>query len=243
MSQKLMYSSLTAVDGFTGSSAFTWVDLLAGNGNVSGYTSTGVEMRLTSHAIDIPGAWDNLRKGIYLFDPSPLPTGSVIQSGSFSCVPAAGFTNVFLSSLVLANAPVAAYTSIANSDYQLLNAAKVLHSATRHTIASLVANTRITFPLNAQALVTFQSLYEAGNVFELSTMYDWDFDEVDPGWQASISDSVTMYGWRHATVAYRPILTINYYVGGGYATIHLTCTKATGADVLTVDNWAVEIFT
>ena len=241
MSQKLIYSTAAAVDGFCGSSQYSWVAVLAEDGNVYGYSNTSVEMRLYSGvAVD---EWTNLRKGIYMFPSTAMPEGSVITSGSFSCIPAAGFSDVFLSSLVLANAPTAIANQIAAADYQKLNANKIELSDTRHSIASLVADTRITFPLNAAGYASLQASFDAGGAFKLSTIYDWDFDEVNPGWQAGVADSVSMYGYSYGTAAFRPILTLGFYVGGGYATIKITGTKATGADVLTADNWAIEVFT
>lgn len=242
MSTIVMNPGTSAVDGRVGreGASESWATLIAGNGNVVDYAAAGVTMRIQSTGTS--NLWAALRRGVFLFDPVSLPTGSIIQSGTLSLYPTAATDN-FVSELVLGNAPVTAYTSLIAGDYQLLNAAKVEHGTARVAVASIVPGTRITFTLNAQALTTFQSLYESGNVFELGLYFDWDFDEVSPIWASSTTDDINFYAQNGGLTAQWPILTITYRVGMGYATVHLTGQLVNSGDTVTADMWAVEVFT
>jgi hypothetical protein len=144
---------------------------------------------------------------------------------------------------VLGNAPVTAYTSLIAGDYQLLNAQKVEHGTARVAVADIVVGTRVVWTLNAQALTTFQSLYDSGNVFELGVYFDWDFDATSPTWASSVTDDINFYARNGATSSQWPLLTITYRVGMGYATVTLTGTLGNNGDTVTADMWAVEVFT
>jgi len=242
MAQLTMQSSASAVDGYVerGGASEPWATLISSAGNAVDYTSSGFTMKLTANATT--SLWTGVRRGIFLFDPSPLPPGSIITGGSISFYCNATTSRVFSSSFVLTNAPVTAYTSLITADYALLHAQPVEHGTARVTLASLVAGTRFAFTLNATALTTFQSLYDSGNVFELGLMFDWDFDEVSPTWQSgAVEDDVTVMTVESGSTKW-PILTIEYYVGGGYANLELTCQKANAGDTCDADLFAVEVF-
>lgn len=242
MSTITMQSSTAAVDGYVGreGAVEAFATLIGSAGTAASYTpGTGFSMKMTGNAT--ADKWSDIRRGIFLFDPVTLPTGSVITGGSVSFYPNAINSRNFSSSFVLTNAPVTAYTSLVTADYALLHAAPVEHGTARVTLASLVAATRFSFTLNAQALVTFQSLYESGNVFELGLMFDWDFDGVSPTW-ANAADDITIMTVESGSTKW-PILSITYRVGMGYATVSLTGTKAVAGDTLTAEMWAVEVFT
>lgn len=243
MSAITMQSGASAVDGYAGreGASESWATLIAGAGNTADYTAeTGYSMLLQSTATS--GKWQGLRRMVFLFDPAPLPTGAIITGGSLSLYANATTARNFSSSFVLTNAPVTAYTSLIAADYALLHAAPVEHATARVTLASLTAGARFSFTLNAQALVTFNSLYQSGNVFELGMMFDWDFDGVSPTWQSAVTDDITIMMSEAGSTKW-PILSITYRVGMGHATIALTGTKASAGDTLTADMWAVEVFT
>ena len=243
MSSITMNSGTTAVDGRVGreGASESWATLIAGAGNVVDYAGTGVVMRLSATAT--LNLWAALRRGVFLFDPAPLPAGAIIQGGSLSLYSNTTPSNNFLSNLVLTNAPVTAYTSLITADYALLHAQMVEHGTARVAVSSLIAATRFSFTLNAQALVTFQSLYDSGNVFELGLLFDWDFLSTTPVWVSGATDDITIISQNHATSANWPILTITYRVGKGHATVTLKGTLGNSGDTVTADMWAVEVFT
>jgi hypothetical protein len=244
MSSITMQSSAAAVDGYITRNGVveTWAVITAGAGTTAAYTpGTGFSMKLQAHTD--AGKWTDCVRGVFLFDPAPLPAGSVITGGSISFYPNATTKRELSSSFVLTNAPVTGYTSLVTADYARLKALPVEHGTARVTLASLTAAARFTFTLNAQALVTFNSLYQSGNKFELGLMFDWDFDAgAGPAWASGAADDITIMTVESGSTKW-PILTITYRVGMGYATVNLTGTKASAGDTLTAEMWAVEVFT
>lgn len=242
MSTIVMNPGTTAADGRTGREGAdeSWATIIAGGGNAADHTAAGVTMRLQSSGTS--NQWAALRRGVFLFDPAPLPDGAIIQSGTLALYCTAK-ADTFLSSMVLTNAPVTAYTSIVAADYALLGGTKVEHGTARITVASITAPGWVTWTLNAQALTTFQSLYESGNVFELGVYFDWDFDEVAPTWASSTTDDINFYARNGGTSSQWPTLTIVYRVGMGYATVVLTGQLGNSGDTVTADMFAVEVFT
>jgi hypothetical protein len=184
-----------------------------------------------------------LRRGVFLFDSTPLPPGSILQSANVSFHCNSIVDRNFSSSFVLGNAPVDSYTGLTAADYNRLHLAKVEHSDDRVTLASLTAGVRFDFDLNATAITTLQSTFVSGNAFELGLYFDWDFDEVAPTWQAgTLSDQIGIRGYQAGAPDW-PILTVTYRIGRGYATVQLTGTLANGGDTVTADMFAVEVFT
>lgn len=213
MPEITMTGSADAVDGRVGREGQIqdWADIVAGAGNTVNYTNNGVSILVTARP-DV-GKWSAIRRGVFLYDPADLPDGATITGGSLSLrVNTISGGDPFGSTMVLGNAPVAAYTSLSTADYFTLYSTPVEHSDTRVAVSSLSVGDRAVWPLNAQALTTFQSLYASGNVFELSVRFDCDFDDIEPTWSADASVGVIFDGWRTATEAYRPILTIEYEV-------------------------------
>ena len=238
-----MYGGATAVDGYAGREGVqqTWADLIAAAGSTASHSQASYIMKLQANATT--DRWQTLRRGVFLFDSTELPAGAILQSANVSFMPTVVIARNFSSSFVLANAPVTAYTSIIAADYARLHALKVEHSDSRVALSSLVGSTRFSFDLNAQAILTLQSTFVSGNAFELGLYFDHDFDETSPVWAGgAITDEIRIGGFSAGDPNW-PILTVTFRIGRGYATLQLTGTLANGADTVTADMWAVEVFT
>lgn len=219
MSQMVLHPTSEAVDGYVGREGdFALFDaLIAGNGNSKDDTTNRVVMRLNSAVSG--GLWSGIRRGVFLFKPAALPADAIIQSAVFSLWISSAPTDYWKSKLVLTNAPVQSYTSLAVSDFQLLKGHPVEHGVNRVAVADLTSIsdwTRVDWLLNEQGLLTFQSLYESGNVFELGLMFHWDFDGINPTqpWSPGVSDDVAFASAQWADSAYWPTLTVDYTIGG-----------------------------
>ena len=243
MASITMQSSASAVDGRVqrGGVNEDWATLIAGAGTAVSYTpTTGYSMIFTAHTTT--NEWTTNSRMVFLFDPASLPTGAVITGGTLQLYCNTISANNFGSSFVLTNAPVTAYTSLITADYNRLHLQKVEHGTARVTVASLSAGSYFTFTLNSTALTTFQSLYDSGNVFELGLMYDWDFDETSPTWSSGLSDDITIMTVEAGSTKW-PILSIEYYVGTGNATLEIVGQKASAGDTLNATLLAVEVYT
>jgi hypothetical protein len=220
MSQMVLHPTSEAVDGRVGregDSAY-FSALIAGNGNAVDYTDSRVVMRLNS-VVSPAGLWAGIRRGVFLFKPAALPANAIIQGATFSLWISSAPTNYWQSKLVLTNAPVSHYGSLEVGDFQLLNAQKVEHGVNRVDVADLVditGWTKVDWIVNEVGLVTFQSLYESGNVFELGLMFHWDFDELTPTvpWASATSDDIAFASAQWADSTYWPTLTVDYTIGG-----------------------------
>lgn len=238
-SSYVLHSGASAVDGAAArtSASESFAALIAGTGNYS----QGNPVRMQLKATTTTDLWSDLWRGIFLFDPSPLPPGSIITGGSLSLYVNTITARSFSSSFVLTNAPVASYTTIASGDYDLLHDQPVEHGTARVLLSSLSAGSRFSLTLNSTAITTFNSLFDSGNVFELGLMFDWDFDGTSPTWSSGASDDLEITS-SESGAANWPILTLEYYVRGGYATLEITGTKASAGDTLKATLMVAEVF-
>ena len=243
MSEQLTYPSATAEDGYSQRAGVsqTWADIIAANGTQASDGDTGFSMILQAHATT--DRWQTLRRGLFMFDVSPLPPGAIVSGANVSFYPNSVTAEVFSSSFAIAAGDSASATGVVAGDYQL-NAQPTEYSDSRVLLSNIVATTRFSFDLNAVGYAALQAAYDASEVFKTSLLFDWDLDAASPTWAgSSVKDDITIMCYEDGAPKL-PTLTITFRVGRGYATIELTGTLAGGgADTVTADIWAVEVFT
>ena len=235
----------SVVDGWVGRKFVneSFAALLAGAGTDDlGYNDPTVYAQYAASSTS--NQWERCLCGAFLFDVQAyIPDGAVVTAGVLTLTVAAAVTDAFGAEVVLRNAPLTNYTSVVNGDYAAMQGDKTEHGTARYAITGKTTGDLINFTLNSTALTTLASTLVSGNPFELGVELDATFDETPPTW-SSLGNSVIQFASaQHGTSAYRPYLTLTYYIESGYATVKITATKQSAGDGVTADLFVIEPFT
>lgn len=195
----------TSVDGFARREVVggeSWASLRGGAGTVSNDSSTGMNVRLSSHSSS--SNWTSLNRDFFLFDTSAL-TGTV-ASGTFS-VYCTAVTNNFSLSIKLINTTPASNTAIVSGDY--VNTGTTLQSDTSIAISSYTTSAYNDYPLNSTGV----SSVNISGITKFGLRNDADINNSEPAWSASATGEIAVSQADTAGTTQDPKLVITEATG------------------------------
>ncbi len=219
----------------------TWSTKINGAGNVADDTNTRIDMTLSSQPT--PDRWRNVSRGVLLFyiPDGPIPAGAIVESAKVSLEPQGTPNNNFNTSLTLTDSDPASDTGLASSDYQN-GKGTVEFTDTRVTFLSMTGGAKFEFDLNAAGIAALETAIAAQTVFKTGLRFSHDFDDIEPTWVNFVADLVLIWSSDNGNAALDPYLEVTFRIGPGSATVKVTGEKGNSADGITIDTWAVEIF-
>lgn len=196
----------TTVDGRAARSGVdqTFANIRSGAGNNQNDSETGSgSPSLTASATS--NQYSLMRRAIWLFDTSSIPSGATINSATLTLRGAAKGNGLGSPDLVIDVPSPASNTAVATADFNIANWAGTEKG--RMTYASYSAAGDNVITLNVNCIV------KAG-ITKLGGRLGWDFDNSTTGltWSSGLN---SYFQWTTAdNGSNKPTLTVDYTVGG-----------------------------
>jgi len=195
----------------------TWHNIVSGAGTAASYTNRYLFLfRMYSDYVT-ENQWDEINRGIMLFNTAGLPDDAVITSATLSFyITHKGDDGSFTPDLCLYAVTPASDAALVAADYSTFGNTEY---SDKLTYAGMTLNAWNTFPLNAAGRAAISKTGMSRFGFRNST-YDVA-DELDPGnhnptWASGKTAYIFCYFRSEA--GYSPYLTIDYTTSGGVAT-------------------------
>lgn len=185
-------------------------DIRAFNGSVSDTTSTTVICgRLASGATS--PQYIRLSRGIYMFDTSPIPDTSLVQTAIFSLFGETKTNTVGLSDShaglgIVSTNPASTDTLIA-SDYNIANWGSIRY-ATDIGYAAFLIEAYNNFTFNQ----TGKDAVNKVGITKIGTRYAVDIDNGSPAWALSADSFLRAYSADFTGTSKDPKLVVSYYL-------------------------------
>ena len=168
----------TAIRGVGAGESFSAIRSSVGTSNIDN-TSTGAVVDISASA-DSGNPWDNMRRGIFGFDTSPVPDTASISSATFS-IDGTARSNFYSQSVVVDRKVPTTANDIANGDYDVSGWGGIEQASNRITIASWSTTAYNDFTLNSTGI---GNISKTGiSWFGLRLSGDFDNSEPSP-WQS-----------------------------------------------------------
>lgn len=216
MSQLIVTPSLNGDVSLTSGNT-TWHNVVTGAGTAEAHTSKFVWLLKFYSDYMTENQWDELCRGIMLFNTAGLPDDAVILTATLSFyLTAKGDNGGFTPDLCLYAVTPASDSALVNADYGAFGNTEL---SDKLTYAGLTLNAWNTFTLNATGLAAISKTGMSRFGFRNST-YDVA-DELDPNnhnpvWASGKTAYMSCYG--KIEPGYAPYLAVDYTTAGGVAT-------------------------
>jgi len=216
MSQLVVTPSLDGYVGLTSGNT-TWHNIVTGSGTASSSGSRYVWLFQLYSDYMTENQWDDLRRGIFIFNTAGLPDDAVLTSAVLSFyITHKGDNGSFTPDLCLYSVATASDTDFVPADYGTFGTTEF---SDKLTYASMTLNAWNNFTLNAAGLASI-SKTGVSKFGVRNPSYDVA-DELDPGnhnpvWVSGKTSYI--YGYFRSEPGYSPYLTIDYTTAVGVST-------------------------
>lgn len=203
-------SESTSTDGFVARSGFeSFNSLRTGAGTTADDTSTDPGPAAYIHSV--AGTWQQINRGISLFDTSSLGASATVVSATYSLYGRDAQSGISGQSAVVDRPTTSSQTSLTTSDYNLANWASSMQSDTTIATTGWSTSGYNDFPLNATGVGNINTT----GITYLGIRLSGDFNNIEPSFVSNQSGNADAKGAEAAGTSQDPKLTITYTTGGG----------------------------
>ncbi len=201
------HTESATVDGYVqrASGIESWTDLRGGAGAQSGDSDTNTFCVYLNNADGSGTGWDNMARGIFLFDTSSIPDNAIKESATFSLYVTSVSDN-FSQKIGIVTSTPASNTALANGDYGNLATTR---QATDIDLTDLNTSAYNDFTLNATGLASISLT----SITKFGTRMSGDIDNSEPS-GATATAQVVIYFADQTGTSTDPKLVVTYSVPG-----------------------------